>query len=53
MHERGARARIALLRPEGWAEVGATAGDVAISADARRVAVVVGGTVRLLERTAP
>jgi hypothetical protein len=53
VHERGARARIALLRPEGWAEVGATAGDVAIAADARRVAVVVGGTVRLLERKAP
>jgi hypothetical protein len=53
VHERGARARVALLRPEGWAEVGATAGDVAISADARSVAVAVGGTVRLMARAAP
>ncbi len=53
VHERGPRARVALLRPEGWAEVGATAGDVAISPDARSVAVAVGGTVRLMARAAP
>jgi hypothetical protein len=53
VHERGARARVSLLRPEGWADVSATVGDVAISPDARRVAVVVGGTVRLIERAAP
>jgi hypothetical protein len=44
------RARVVLLRPEGWATAQGTAGDVAVSSDARRVAVEKGGVVYLISR---
>lgn len=45
------RARVVLLRPEGWAAAQGSAGDVAVSSDARRVAVEKGGVVYLISRT--
>ncbi len=53
VHERAPRGRVVLLRPEGWATSGARAGDVAVSSDARHLAVAIDGTVHLLERAAP
>lgn len=45
------RARVVLLRPEGWAAAQGNPGDVAVSSDARQVAVEKGGVVYLIGRT--
>ncbi len=47
------RAQLVLLRPEGWAAAEGAAGDVAVSSDARHVAVEKGGIVYLISRAGP